>query len=217
MTDRSGGRTLATMTGDGGRRVTRRQVLEGALAAGAVALVGGMAVTGRGRATVAQPSATSVALAGALTMLRLESDYWQRGLDAAILSGRDLEIATEIAAHAVEQRALVEGALADLGERAPATGGYAFPPEVLASRDAFLGLGADLEALWAGGLQGLLPAIDDPGVFAAAAAIAGVKSRHAAVVAALAGRDPLPAPIEQPLTLAATLDRIAAYRDVGGG
>jgi len=205
------------MTGDGGRRVTRRQVLEGALAASAVGLVGGVAATGRGRATVAQPSPTAVALAGALTMLRLECDYWQRGLDAGILSGRDLEIATEIAAHAVDQRALVEGALADLGERPPATGASTFPAEVFAGRDAFLALGADLEALWAGGLQGLLIAIEDAAVFAAAAAIAGVKSRHAAVVAALAGRDPLPAAIELPLTLAATLDRIAPYRTVHAG
>lgn len=206
------------MAGEDGTGTTRRRVLEGVLAAGAVALVGRVAVEGRGRAVGAQPSATAVALAGALTMLRMECDYWQRGLDAGILSGRDLEIANEIAAHGRDQRALVEGAL---GDGAPDRGDSTFPDEALGGRDAFLALGADLEALWAGALLGLAGGIDDPTVFAAAAAIAGVKSRDAAVVAALAGRDPLPSPVEQPLTLAETLDRIAAYRgaprSVGAG
>ena len=191
------------------RGVTRRRVLEGAAAVAAVSAVG---VGGSARRSSAYSSAAALALTGALTMLRLECDFWRRGLDAGILAGQDLEIATEILGHGEDQEELIREALRTRGDQEPDAGEFVYPDGTFAARDAFLTLGAELEEIWVGALQGLIPTIPDPDLFGVAAAIVGVKSRHAAVVASLAGRDPLPAPVEQALTVAEFLDHIARFR-----
>lgn len=196
------------------RALTRRRVLEGGAAIGVAGVVGTALLRGRGSVGIAQqPSGGDLDLAElALTMLALECDFHERGLEAGILSGRDLEVMTEVYTIAEAQEKLVAQILADAGSPAVEPGEFQFPDESLASRDAFLQLSSEFQELWVGGLHGLLPTVQDPELFGIGAALAGVRSRCAAAVAALAGGRPLPSPVEQPLAAADLLNRVAQYR-----
>jgi len=195
------------------RALTRRRLLEGGAAAG-VAGLAGAALMRRGTVSVAQqPTGGDVDLVElALTMYALEREFLERGLEAGILSGRDQEIVTEVLNLSEAQEKLISQIYADLGAGPLQVGEFRFPDEAFASRDGFLRLHAELELLWVGGFQGMLVSLQSPELFNVGAAVAGVRARVAATSAALAGAPPLPSPVEQPLSAADLLNRVAPYR-----
>ncbi len=95
----------------------------------------------------------------ALTLEYLESDFYAMGLQAGLLSDRELELVTPIGDHEKEHVTAVTGAVT--------------------------------------AYHGQVPLIKDPDVLASAASIAGVESRHAAVIATLIAGNPFPNPIEK--------------------
>jgi hypothetical protein len=199
----------------GGRGVARRRVLEGAAVAGVAGVIGAVAWRGGGALGLAQqqPANTDLSLAElAATLVGIECSYLERGLEAGILSGRDLEIVTEAWTIAEAHEKLFGQIMADLGGAPVEEEEYAFPEEAFASRDAFLELSSELQQLWVGGWYGMLTTVSDPELFALGASLAGVRSRVSAVIAALVGKDPLPSPVETPLAAADLLDRVAQYR-----
>jgi hypothetical protein len=151
----------------------------------------------------------------ALTFEVLEATYLDKGLEAGLLSGRDLEIVTEIRAHVTATEEQITQLLTRLGtapvERPP----FNFPGEFTASRDAFLRQAASFAELGVTAYHGQITNVERPEVLALAAAIAGTKSRHAAVLSALSMGDPLPAPLEATRTVEEVLEVAEPFRGEG--
>jgi hypothetical protein len=59
--------------------------------------------------------------------------------------------------------------------------------------------------------HGQVPLIESPDVLKAAASIAGVESRHAAILADLMGGNPFPAPFEASMTMEEVLAAAAPF------
>ncbi len=194
--------------------LTRRRVLEGGAALGAAGLVGTALLQRGGRVGIAQqPTGGDLDLVElALTLVALECDFDERGLEAGILSGRDLEVVTEVYNISKAQEKLIAQILADAGGPEVERAEFTFPDESLASRDGFLQLSSQLQELWVGGFQGMLPSIQNLELFNVGASLAGVRSRCAAAIAALGGGRPLPSPVETPLSAADVLNRVSEYR-----
>jgi Ferritin-like domain len=89
---------------------------------------------------------------------------------------------------------------------------FNFPAEFFADRGAIMTHGAEFEELWVGASRDIMRQARTPEALQLLAAIQGVKSRMAAVLAALAGQDPFPRPIEQTIPATQVLDGVAAYR-----
>ncbi|MBV9921288.1 MAG: ferritin-like domain-containing protein [Pseudonocardia sp.] len=66
------------------------------------------------------------------------------------------------------------------------------------TRDKFLMTAATFEETGVSADRGQVPPIMSGDVLGAASSIAGIESRHAAIIAALLGGKPIPNPIEQP-------------------
>lgn len=174
---------------------SRRTFFKGAALVG----VGGtfLAATTMNRTAYAQDSASDLEILNyALTLEYLEAEFYVQGLDAGLVTGRELELVTPIRDH---EQAHVEALTATIGQ----LGGtpiekpmFMFPEETFASRDSFLMAASMFEELGVTAYHGQVPLIQSPEILGAAASIAGVESRHAAVIADLLGGDPFPAPFE---------------------
>jgi len=140
----------------------------------------------------------------ALTLEHLESTFYREGLET--FTADDFEegvfdnltlVAEHEAAHVTAVTAAVEGA----GGTPVAKPTFNFPEEVFADRAAFLMNASTFEELGVTAYHGQVPLIQSAEVLGAAAAIAGVESRHAAVIADIVGGDPFPAPVEGTRTM----------------
>ncbi|MEJ7658130.1 MAG: ferritin-like domain-containing protein [Hymenobacter sp.] len=80
----------------------------------------------------------------------------------------------------------------DLGGKPAASRGFQFPAGTFTSRTKFLSTASAFEELGVTAYHGQVPRIEDPDILKAAASIAGVESRHAAIVADLLGGEPVP-------------------------
>lgn len=131
----------------------------------------------------------------ALTLEYLESDFYQRGLDAKILSGRALELVTPIAAHEAAHVATITATIKQLGGTPVAKPTFKYPDGTF-TRDTFLSTAKTFEELGVNAYHGQVTSVSNPKILAAAASIAGVESRHAAILEDLTGGSPFPAPVE---------------------
>ncbi len=195
------------------RRLTRRRALTGAAALSASAAL--VPEWRRMAVSEAQVDGDADLANFALTFEVLEATYLDKGLEAGLLSGRDLEIVTEIRAHVTATEEQITQLLTRLGtapvERPP----FNFPGEFTASRDAFLRQAASFAELGVTAYHGQITNVERPEVLALAAAIAGTKSRHAAVLSALSMGDPLPAPLEATRTVEEVLEVAEPFRGEG--
>jgi hypothetical protein len=190
--------------------------LAGIVGVGAGFVAGGvLAAPAAGAATAAGSRAAALAavemsdldiLNYALTLEYLEADFYAMGLQAGLLTDRELELVTPIGDHEQQHVAAVTAALTAFGGTPVAKPRITYPDGTFASRDSFLQTAAQFEELGVTAYHGQVPLIKDADVLASAASIAGVESRHAAVVAALLQGDPFPAPVEK----AATEDQVLA-------
>jgi hypothetical protein len=131
-----------------------------------------------------------------LTLEYLEADFYSRGLDANLLSGRDLELVEPIAGHEKEHVALISSTIQDLGADPIEEPQLDYPGGTFSGRDKFLDTANTIESLQVKAYHGQVTNVKDTNLLGAAASIAGTESRHAAIVADLAGRNPFPSPIE---------------------
>jgi hypothetical protein len=127
------------------------------------------------------------------------------GLKADLLSGRELELVTPIAEHEAAHVAAVTDTIKALGGKPVAKPKLKFPSSTFKNREKFLGTASVFEELGVKAYHGQVPLVKSVDILAAAASIAGVESRHAAILADLTGGNPFPQPIEANLPMKAVL------------
>ena len=128
----------------------------------------------------------------ALTLEYLESDFYAKGLSKGFLSGRDLELVTPIGDHEKEHVTVVTSTIKSLGGTPVGKPKITYPAGTFASRDSFLKTASMFEELGVKAYHGQVPLIKSGDMLGAGASIAGVESRHAAVIASLIGGEPFP-------------------------
>ncbi len=133
----------------------------------------------------------------ALTLEYLESTFYNMGLDAGLLKGRDLALVSPIKVHEATHVAALTAAIKKAGGTPVAKPTIRFPKGTFGSADKFLSTAATFEELGVKAYHGQVPLIKQIPVLAAAASIAGVESRHAAILASLTNGNPFPATIEK--------------------
>ena len=132
----------------------------------------------------------------ALTLEYLEAEFYAQGIQRDILSGRELELVTPIADHERLHVEALTTTITDLGGTPVAKPEITIPDDTYGGRDAFLQTAGTFEELGVTAYHGQVPLIASAEILGAAASIAGVESRHAAVIAQLLAGDPFPAPVE---------------------
>ncbi len=132
----------------------------------------------------------------ALTLEYLEAEFYTQGLAGNVLTGRDLELVTPIRDHEQAHVTALTETVTSLGGTPAEMPMFMFPDGTFTDRDMFLTAASMFEELGVTAYHGQVPLIESAEILGAAASIAGVESRHAAVVADLLGGDPFPAPFE---------------------
>jgi rubrerythrin len=141
----------------------------------------------------------------ALTLEYLESAFYTAGLKANLLKGREQDLIDPIQQHEADHVATVRTTITDLGGRPVAQPKVKFPAGTFSSRASFLKTAATFEELGVKAYHGQVTLVKNPDLLAAAASIAGVESRHAAIIAQISGGNPFPAPIEANLAMGPVL------------
>jgi rubrerythrin len=141
----------------------------------------------------------------ALTLEYLEAAFYTEGLKANLLKGRELELVDPIQQHEADHVNVVRTTITDLGGRPVAQPKVKFPAGTFANRANFLKTAATFEELGVKAYHGQVPLVKSPELLGAAASIAGVESRHAAIIAQIRGGNPFPAPIEANLAMGPVL------------
>lgn len=132
-----------------------------------------------------------------LTLEYLEADFYERGLGADRLSGRDLALVEPIGAHERAHVSLITSTVEKLGGTPVEQPSFNYPSGTFDSRDKFLQAAYTFEALGVTAYHGQVTNFQNGELLAAAATIAGTESRHAAILADLTGQNPFPRPLEK--------------------
>ena len=132
----------------------------------------------------------------ALTQEYLEADFYERGVDAKLLTGHDEDILKAIRDHEKDHVDTLTKTITKLGGTPAKKPGFKYPQGTFTDKATFLKTASTFEELGVAAYHGQVTSVTNPDILAAAAAIAGVESRHAAVLAGLSGGNPFPAPIE---------------------
>ncbi len=162
------------------------------LGVGGTLAAGGLA----GNFATAQSSSDVDILNYALTLEYLEATFYEMGIAGGSLSGRDLELVKPIRDHEVAHVAAIQATLKKLKAKAVKKPKFKFPSGTFSSKDKFLATAKVFEELGVTAYHGQVTRIKSLDILAAAAAIAGTESRHAAILESLSGGNPFPAPIE---------------------
>lgn len=144
----------------------------------------------------------------ALLLELLEGTFYQRALDAGVLSGSALGVVTNLRDHEFAHAAFLQGAGADPS----LVPGFVFPPESLASQAAVLQTAAILEPVGVGAYLGAAPLIADPSNLEAALSIYGTEADHVVAVNNLLGvYPPAQTAFEVPITVDQALAAAAPF------
>jgi hypothetical protein len=196
-----------------GRETDRRNFMKwaGLVGVGATFVAGGgLGMTSAGAATPSSTGDLGI-LNYALTLEYLEADFYGQGLKANLLHGRELELVTPIAAHEAAHVAAITAAIKGAGGTPVAKPKITYPTGTFGSRAKFLATASQFEELGVTAYHGQVPLIKSVDVLGAAASIAGVESRHAAILADLNGGQPFPAPIEKHATKATVIKAVTPF------
>lgn len=147
----------------------------------------------------------------ALTLEYLEADFYARVVRSGKLAGRELALVTPIAAHEAAHVAGITALITQLGGKPVAKPKITYPAHLFDNRASILTNAATFEELGVVAYHGQVPLIKSVDVLGAAASIAGVESRHAAVLHTLTHGDPFPRPIEDHKPKAYVLKRVAPF------
>ncbi len=168
-------------------------------------MAGGRGSAWAGNLKQASPAGDMEILNYALTLEYLEAEFYTRGVGGGVLSGRELELVTPIRDHEQAHVTALTTTITDLGGQPVAKPKFTFPQGTFSNRDKFLATASTFEELGVKAYHGQVTLVESPDILAAAAAIAGVESRHAAILADLTGGNPFPSPIEANLPMKAVL------------
>lgn len=137
----------------------------------------------------------------ALTLEYLEADFYTQGISEGVVSGRELELITPIRDHETAHVKAVTDTINALGGKPVAKPEFTYPEGTFTDKTKFLTTASTFEELGVTAYHGQVPRVQDGDILAAAASIAGVESRHAAVIADLLGKNPFPSPFEKTMTM----------------
>ncbi|OZM73939.1 twin-arginine translocation pathway signal protein [Amycolatopsis antarctica] len=152
----------------------------------------------------------------ALTLEYLEADFYTHGISAGIIrKERELELLTPIRDHEQGHVTGITELITSLGGTPVAKPKITYPEATFRSRLRFLRQASAFEELGVTAYHGQVPLISSPDVLGAAASIAGVESRHAAIVATLRLADPFPRPIEENRSMEDVVAQIQPF--IGSG
>lgn len=171
--------------------------------AGIVGVGSTLAVAGFGRNSVsAQADDSDLEILNyALTLEYLEADFYTQGVDGGALSGRELALVTPIRDHEDAHVAALTSTISDLGGTPVKSPKFKYPEGTFTKKAMFLETASVFEELGVTAYHGQVTLIKNLDILGAAAAIAGVESRHAAILADLTGGNPFPAPVEGTATM----------------
>ena len=147
----------------------------------------------------------------ALTLEYLEAEFYTQGIDGDVLADRELELVSPIRDHEQEHVTGITALIKDLGGTPVEKPKFMFPDGTFTDRDMFLETASMFEELGVDAYHGQVALISDAEILGTAAAIAGVESRHAAVVADLMGGDPFPAAFENNLPMEDVLEAAGQF------
>lgn len=205
------------------READRREFLRWAGLIGVgTALVAGGTLAGNSRAEAATTATTAKAVKAvksgdvailnyALTLEYLEYNFYKMGLSKGLLTGRDLALVTPIRNHEQAHVQAVMGAVKQLGGTPVSQPKLKFPAKTFSSAENFLATAVQFEELGVTAYQGQVTLITSPDVLKSAATIAGVESRHAAILEHLTAGNPFPAPVEKHQPMSAVLAKVKPY------
>jgi len=147
----------------------------------------------------------------ALTLEYLEYTFYATGLSRGLLKGRDLELVTPIRSHENQHVKAVTAAVKAAGGTPVAKPKFTIPAKAFSSADNFLATAVQFEELGVTAYHGQVPLIKSLDILAAAASIAGVESRHAAILESLTNGTPFPAPVEKHRSMSQVVAIIKPY------
>jgi rubrerythrin len=147
----------------------------------------------------------------ALTLEYLEATFYEEGLKGNLLSGREKEIVQAVGAHEQAHVDALTQTITDLGGEPVAKPKFKIPPATFKDKETFLQTAITFEELGVTAYHGQVPEVETPDILGAAAAIAGVESRHAAVLTRMAGGRPLPAPFEKSKSMDEVLKAVQPF------
>lgn len=192
----------------------RRRFLRGAAIVGVGSTLA--VSTLRDPSALAQASTTDLEILNyALTLEYLEADFYAQGIAGGILEGRELELVDPIAQHEAAHVTSLTDTINQLGGTPAELPQFTYPDGTFTDRDMFLTNASVFEELGVTAYHGQITVIESVDILAAAAAIAGVESRHAAILADLTGGNPFPAPVEGTATMEEVLAAAAPFIEGG--
>lgn len=208
-----GGRPVLQFALESDRRKFLRYA--GLVGVGASFAAGGL--IDAGTAMAAEPDATP-STAGdlgilnyALTLEYLESTFYTKGVAAGILKGRTLALLSVVRDHEAAHVSAITAAVTAAGGTPVTKPKITFPSGTFKSEASFLATAHVFEELGVTAYHGQVPLIKSVAVLGAAASIAGVESRHAAIIASLIDGNPFPAPIEKHHTKAYVVKQVTPF------
>jgi len=186
----------------------------GAVGVGAALVAGGVAeaplASAAGKAAASTDGDLGI-LNYALTLEYLESDFYMKGISAGVLSGRELSLVKPIRDHEAAHVAALTAAIKAAGGTPVTKPGIKYPAGTFAGRKSFLTTAVTFEEVGVTAYHGQVPLITSGEVLGAAASIAGVESRHAAVIHDLLGTNPFPNKIEKHRTKSEVLAIVTPF------
>lgn len=147
----------------------------------------------------------------ALTLEHLEAEFYDMGLSGNLLSGREREIVEAVGAHEQAHVEVLTQTIGDLGGQPVEKPKFKIPPATFKDKAKFLETAVTFEELGVTAYHGQVPEIKTPDILGAAASIAGVESRHAAVLQKMIGGDPFPGPIEASKPMSEVLKAVKPF------
>jgi len=152
----------------------------------------------------------------ALTLEYLEREFYQRALDAGVLSGAALGVVTALRDHEAAHVGAITAALQGAGATPVDKPQFTFPPDAFSTQASILQLAATFEPVGVGAYLGAGPMIQSPDLLEAAGTIAGVEGDHVVAVNNLVGVSP-PAntAFAQALTKDQVLEAVAPFLGMG--
>lgn len=172
------------------------------------------ALTGMSTADAAAPPSTkgdAGILNFALTLEYLEFNFYAMGLSKGLLKGRDLELVMPIRSHEQAHVEAVMAGVKKLKGTPVSKPKLKFPAKTFSSADNFLATAVIFEELGVTAYQGQVTHIKSPAVLQSAATIAGVESRHAAILEHLTHGNPFPSNVEKNAPMSAVLAKVKPY------
>ena len=145
----------------------------------------------------------------ALTLEYLEADFYSKAPQQ--LLGDDYKYIAPIAVHEAAHVQAILGTLTKLNAKPVAKPTLKYPDGTFTDKAKFLATAQIFEETGVKAYQGQVTKIKDKAILGAAASIAGVESRHAAILNDILGMKQVPAPVEANADMATIVQAVTPF------